>query len=194
MQATVPLGFDDVTRIEIENSICREGGPLPECFTYPMEHVLCLLEEVLHSITFQNLLSISLSSSERNEKCSVVLWIGPQLSISPYGRRPLLQVGSEVFLYNKGHNSQNNLTFYRNHEIIANILSSHWKTLTGHDNIFVYFYKFLEIMKICTHFSPSIRFSLHCKLPDTLNIGGKLDFWIEDAGSTPQNFELFLGR
>lgn len=48
MQASVPLGVDDVTRIEIENSICREGGPLPECFTYPMEHVLCLLEEVTH--------------------------------------------------------------------------------------------------------------------------------------------------
>lgn len=46
MQASVPLGVDDITRIEIENSICREGGPLPECFTYPMEHVLCLLEEV----------------------------------------------------------------------------------------------------------------------------------------------------
>lgn len=46
MQATVPLGFDDVTRIETENNICREGGPLPECFTNPMEHVLCLLEEV----------------------------------------------------------------------------------------------------------------------------------------------------
>ena len=50
MQATVPLGFDDVTRIEIENCICREGGPLPECFTKPMEHVLCLLEEVFNSI------------------------------------------------------------------------------------------------------------------------------------------------
>lgn len=46
MQASAPLGVDDITRIEIENSICREGGPLPECFTYPMEHVLCLLEEV----------------------------------------------------------------------------------------------------------------------------------------------------
>lgn len=46
MQASAPLGVGDITRIEIENSICREGGPLPECFTYPMEHVLCLLEEV----------------------------------------------------------------------------------------------------------------------------------------------------
>ena len=48
MQASVPLGVDDISRIEIENSICREGGPLPECFTYPMEHVLCLLEEVTY--------------------------------------------------------------------------------------------------------------------------------------------------
>ena len=47
MQASVPLGVDDITRIEIENSICREGGPLPDCFSRPMEHVLCLLEEVL---------------------------------------------------------------------------------------------------------------------------------------------------
>ena len=46
MQAVIPLGVDDVTRIEIENSICREGGPLPDCFELPMEHVLCLLEEV----------------------------------------------------------------------------------------------------------------------------------------------------
>ena len=51
MQASVPLGVDDITRIEIENSICREGGPLPECFTYPMEHVLFLLEEVRHLMT-----------------------------------------------------------------------------------------------------------------------------------------------
>lgn len=46
MQASVPLGVDDVTRIEIENNICREGGPLPDCFSAPMEHVLCILEEV----------------------------------------------------------------------------------------------------------------------------------------------------
>ncbi|XP_031553364.1 A-kinase anchor protein 10, mitochondrial-like [Actinia tenebrosa] len=46
MQASLPLGFDDVTRIEVENSICREGGPLPECFGIPLEHILCLLEEV----------------------------------------------------------------------------------------------------------------------------------------------------
>ena len=46
MQASLPLGFDDVTRIDVENSICHEGGPLPECFSTPLEHILCLLEEV----------------------------------------------------------------------------------------------------------------------------------------------------
>ena len=49
MQASAPLGVDDITRIEIENKICREGGPLPDCFSCPMEHVLCLLEEVISS-------------------------------------------------------------------------------------------------------------------------------------------------
>ena len=49
MQASVPLGVDDITRIEIENKICREGGPLPDCFSCLMEHVLCLLEEVISS-------------------------------------------------------------------------------------------------------------------------------------------------
>ena len=46
MQASLPLGVDDMTRIEIENNICREAGPLPDCFSSPMEHVLCLFEEV----------------------------------------------------------------------------------------------------------------------------------------------------
>ncbi|KAK3737453.1 hypothetical protein QZH41_008339 [Actinostola sp. cb2023] len=46
MQANLPLGFDDITRIEIENNICREGGPLPDCLSIPLEHILCLLEEV----------------------------------------------------------------------------------------------------------------------------------------------------
>lgn len=46
MQASLPLGVDDMARIEIENNICREAGPLPDCFSSPMEQVLCLLEEV----------------------------------------------------------------------------------------------------------------------------------------------------
>ena len=46
MQASHSLGVSDETRISIENKICREGGPLPDCFEEPMENVLTLLEEV----------------------------------------------------------------------------------------------------------------------------------------------------
>jgi hypothetical protein len=47
MQASNSLGVSDETRIRIENKICREEGPLPDCFEEPMENVLTLLEEVL---------------------------------------------------------------------------------------------------------------------------------------------------
>ncbi|OWK07185.1 hypothetical protein Celaphus_00016922 [Cervus elaphus hippelaphus] len=36
LQATHPLGFDDVVRLKIESNICQEGGPLPNCFTTPL--------------------------------------------------------------------------------------------------------------------------------------------------------------
>ena len=49
MQASNSLGVSDETRIRIENKICREGGPLPECFEEPMENVLTLLEEVIET-------------------------------------------------------------------------------------------------------------------------------------------------
>ena len=48
MQASHSLGVSDETRIRIENKICREEGPLPDCFEEPMENVLTLLEEVIH--------------------------------------------------------------------------------------------------------------------------------------------------
>ncbi|CAB4038255.1 A-kinase anchor 10, mitochondrial, partial [Paramuricea clavata] len=50
MQASNSLGVSDETRIRIENKICREGGPLPDCFEEPMENVLTLLEEVYFPI------------------------------------------------------------------------------------------------------------------------------------------------
>ena len=54
MQASNSLGVSDETRIRIENKICREGGPLPECFEEPMENVLTLMEEVIEILTVQN--------------------------------------------------------------------------------------------------------------------------------------------
>ncbi|RUS73926.1 hypothetical protein EGW08_018316, partial [Elysia chlorotica] len=44
LQATNPVGFDDKLRFEIESNICREEGPLPDCFTKAKNIVLKMLE------------------------------------------------------------------------------------------------------------------------------------------------------
>ncbi|XP_067864440.1 A-kinase anchor protein 10, mitochondrial isoform X2 [Heptranchias perlo] len=46
LQATHPLGFDDTVRLEIESNICREGGPLPDCFTTPLRQAWTTMEKV----------------------------------------------------------------------------------------------------------------------------------------------------
>ncbi|XP_064135415.1 A-kinase anchor protein 10, mitochondrial isoform X2 [Loxodonta africana] len=46
LQATHPLGFDDSVRLEIESNICREGGPLPNCFTTPLCQAWTTMEKV----------------------------------------------------------------------------------------------------------------------------------------------------
>lgn len=46
MRASCPLGFRDEVRLEVENSISREGGPLPDCFDVPAKLIWRLLEEV----------------------------------------------------------------------------------------------------------------------------------------------------
>ncbi|XP_078536048.1 A-kinase anchor protein 10, mitochondrial isoform X3 [Lissotriton helveticus] len=46
LQATHPLGFDDNVRLEIESNICREGGPLPNCFTTPLRQAWTTMEKV----------------------------------------------------------------------------------------------------------------------------------------------------
>ncbi|KAI1902915.1 hypothetical protein AGOR_G00021220 [Albula goreensis] len=46
LQATNPLGFDDSVRLEIESNICREGGPLPDCFTTPLRQAWTTMEKV----------------------------------------------------------------------------------------------------------------------------------------------------
>ncbi|XP_071094421.1 A-kinase anchor protein 10, mitochondrial-like [Haliotis cracherodii] len=45
LQATQPLGFDDKIRFMVEGNICREGGPLPDCFAKPRDVVLNTLEQ-----------------------------------------------------------------------------------------------------------------------------------------------------
>lgn len=49
LQATNPLGFGDSVRMEIESNICREGGPLPDCFTTPLRQAWTTMEKVRSS-------------------------------------------------------------------------------------------------------------------------------------------------
>ncbi|XP_070204322.1 A-kinase anchor protein 10, mitochondrial-like isoform X2 [Littorina saxatilis] len=46
LQATTPLGFGDKIRFEVESNICRESGPLPDCFSKPLAIVLHTFEQV----------------------------------------------------------------------------------------------------------------------------------------------------
>ncbi|XP_056314627.1 A-kinase anchor protein 10, mitochondrial isoform X2 [Danio aesculapii] len=46
LQATNPLGFGDSVRMEIESNICREGGPLPNCFNTPLRQAWTTMEKV----------------------------------------------------------------------------------------------------------------------------------------------------
>ncbi|XP_066298167.1 A-kinase anchor protein 10, mitochondrial-like isoform X1 [Branchiostoma lanceolatum] len=46
LQASSPLGVDEATRFEIENQICREGGPLPNCFEIPLRQTLTTIESM----------------------------------------------------------------------------------------------------------------------------------------------------
>ncbi|XP_023930046.1 A-kinase anchor protein 10, mitochondrial-like [Lingula anatina] len=45
LQATCQVGFDDKVRFEVESNICREGGPLPDCFAWPKGIVFLSLEK-----------------------------------------------------------------------------------------------------------------------------------------------------
>ncbi|OWF41602.1 A-kinase anchor protein 10, mitochondrial-like [Mizuhopecten yessoensis] len=54
LQATDPLGFDDKKRFEIEENICREEGPLPECFAKPRDIVLKTIEKAYFKAYLQS--------------------------------------------------------------------------------------------------------------------------------------------
>ena len=46
LQASEPLGFSDKVRTHVELNICREAGPLPDCFVIPKAIVLETIETV----------------------------------------------------------------------------------------------------------------------------------------------------
>lgn len=52
MQATNSLKFDDSIRFDVENEICREGGPTPDCFDKPVRLVLQKLQNVRKNFIF----------------------------------------------------------------------------------------------------------------------------------------------
>jgi hypothetical protein len=47
LQATCPLGCGDKIRFYVEHNICREEGPLPDCFRKPADIVFSVLEKVI---------------------------------------------------------------------------------------------------------------------------------------------------
>lgn len=76
LQATNPLGFGDSVRMEIESNICREGGPLPDCFTTPLRQAWTTMEKVympgfLSSNLYYKYLSDLINSVRADEFISV---------------------------------------------------------------------------------------------------------------------------
>lgn len=50
MQATQTVRFDDKVRLTVESNICRESGPLPDCFQLPLQLVLQRMQQVGMSV------------------------------------------------------------------------------------------------------------------------------------------------
>ncbi|KAH9502434.1 A-kinase anchor protein 10, mitochondrial [Bulinus truncatus] len=59
LQATNPIGFDDRVRFEIEENICRDGGPLPGCFTKAKNIVLKMIDKVGSLVHFRDLITLT---------------------------------------------------------------------------------------------------------------------------------------
>ncbi|XP_056415205.1 A-kinase anchor protein 10, mitochondrial isoform X2 [Hyla sarda] len=77
LQATHPLGFDDAVRLEIESNICREGGPLPNCFTTPLRQAWTTMEKVfLPGFLSSNLYYKYLNDLIHSVKGDDYSWIG----------------------------------------------------------------------------------------------------------------------
>ncbi|KAM9253783.1 A-kinase anchor protein 10, mitochondrial [Dugong dugon] len=84
LQATHPLGFDDIVRLEIESNICREGGPLPNCFTTP----LCQAWTTMEKVFLPGFLSSNLYYKYLNDLIHSVRgdeFLGGNISLTAYG-------------------------------------------------------------------------------------------------------------
>lgn len=68
LQAISPLGFGDKIRFLIEENICRENGPLPDCFNHPIK----IIEHILDKYYLKNFLSSQLYFKYLSELISTV--------------------------------------------------------------------------------------------------------------------------
>ncbi|XP_016523874.1 A-kinase anchor protein 10, mitochondrial [Poecilia formosa] len=99
LQATNPLGFGDSVRMEIESNICREGGPLPDCFTTPLRQAWTTMEKVylpgfLSSNIYYKYLS-DLINSVRGDEFVNGKGQGQGQGVPADGDRPGLNAGGE---------------------------------------------------------------------------------------------------
>ncbi|KAI4884445.1 hypothetical protein NFI96_032107, partial [Prochilodus magdalenae] len=95
LQATNPLGFGDSVRMEIESNICREGGPLPDCFTTPLRQAWTTMEKVympgfLSSNLYYKYLSDLINSVRADE------FVGGNSSMSGHSTTPDSDRGSSA--------------------------------------------------------------------------------------------------
>uniref|UniRef100_A0AAR2L4N9 RGS domain-containing protein n=1 Tax=Pygocentrus nattereri TaxID=42514 RepID=A0AAR2L4N9_PYGNA len=95
LQATNPLGFGDSVRMEIESNICREGGPLPDCFTTPLRQAWTTMEKVympgfLSSNLYYKYLSDLINSVRADE------FVGGNSSMSGHSTTPDSDRGSNA--------------------------------------------------------------------------------------------------
>lgn len=78
LQATCPLGFGDKIRFLIEENICRDNGPVPDCFCQPIR----LVEHVLDKHYLKQFLSSQLYFKYLSELISTVQTNGCTNSVS----------------------------------------------------------------------------------------------------------------
>lgn len=102
LQAICPLGFGDKIRFLIEENICREGGPLPDCFYHPLRIIETILErqylksflssqlyfkylsELISTVQTNGYMNISLGRST-NSDCSSEISISAQNTLLAMG-------------------------------------------------------------------------------------------------------------
>lgn len=82
LQAADPLGFPDSIRFEVEGNICREDGPLPDCFAKPRAIIL----QTIDKLHFPKYLTSDIYYKYLSELVSTVQ-MGQEFPLGPRKRR-----------------------------------------------------------------------------------------------------------